>query len=114
MPSRSSTRSSRAPVPAHAHRQIEVDPGAELALDRPARSGADRFDHAAARADHDSLLRLGLDQDHRSDAHELRLAILDLLDLLDLDLDRMRDLLARARQDLLPDQLRQQLRPGLV
>src|SRR6478609_11207512 len=90
------------PMPADLHRQLQVDPRAKLALDRAARRHADRFDHLPARPDQDALLRLGLDQDHRLDPHEL-LAV--TVDVLDLDLDGVRDFLAGACQHLFSHEL---------
>ena len=56
----------------------------------------------AARADQDALLGLGLDPDRGAHGEQ---AVLALLDLLDLDLDGVRDLLAGAAQHLLADEL---------
>ena len=78
---------------------------------RAASSHADRLDHAPAAADQDALLRLGLDQHARASTRNLPSLLLDVLDL---DLDRVRNLLAGADQDLLAHQLGQQHRLGLV
>src|SRR5689334_18244508 len=59
------------PMPADLHRKLQVDPGAELALDRAAGRDADRLDHLSSCPDQDALLGIGLDQNHRLDAHEL-------------------------------------------
>src|SRR5690242_19379943 len=90
------------PMPPDLHRQLQVDPGAELALDGAAGRHADRLDHLAARPDQDALLGLGLDEDHGLDPHELLAAPVDVLDL---DLDGMRHFLARACQHLFAHEL---------
>ena len=74
---------------------------AELALELAPRGRPDRLDHPAAAPDHDPLLGLRLDPQQR--AHGEQVAA--LLDLLDLDLDRVRDLLARAGEHLLAHEL---------
>src|SRR3954449_10503808 len=92
-----------APPAPHAHRQLEVHAAAKLALELLARGRADRLDHPAAGADQDALLRLGLDPDEGADDRDLAAVV----DLVDLHLDRVRDLLERAAQHLLADELRQ-------
>src|SRR5581483_2782840 len=52
-----------APVLAHLHLEVQVDAGAELALQLAPRRGPDFPDHPAALADEDALLRRGLDPD---------------------------------------------------
>src|SRR6478752_4977093 len=87
-----------APPPApHAHRQLEVHAPAELALELLACGRPDGLDHPPARADQDPLLRLGLDPHERPDDRD----VAAIVDLVDLDLDRVRDLLEGAAQDLL-------------
>ena len=71
----------------------------------------DRLDHPPAGADQDALLRLGLDPHER--AHEGQ-AVLALLDLVDHDLDGVRDLLEGAPQHLLAHELGQQHLARLV
>ena len=87
-----------APVRPHLDLQVEVDLAAEKPLDLGPRAGADGLDHAAALADEDALLGLGLDDE---DSVHPR-----LLELFDLDADRVRHLLARERERLLADELR--------
>ena len=99
-----------APRAAHADREVEVHARAELALELAPRRDADRLDHAAVGADQDALLGLGLDH---SSARTITSSLL-LDDLVDLHLDRVRDLLARAVQDLLAHQLGQHHALGLV
>src|SRR4051812_28192937 len=91
-----------APAAAHAHDQVEVDPGPEVALELLARGGPDRADHLAAGADEDALLRLGL---HPRAGVDDREVVARVVDLLDDDLDRVRDLLEGPAQDLLADEL---------
>src|SRR6185503_11083513 len=86
-----------APVRPHLDLQLEIDVVAEKTLDLGPRAGADRPDHAAALADEDALLRLGLDEHDRVHA--------PLVELLDLDPDRVRNLLPRVRERLLADEL---------
>ena len=62
-------------------------------------------------ADQDPLLGLGLGPDLGLDLGE---AVVPLLDLVDLDLDRVGQLLAGAAQDLLADQLGEQHLARLV
>src|SRR3954453_22219019 len=92
------------PALADAHPQVEEDAAAEQRLHLLARALADVADHAPALADEDSLLRLGLGPRVREDCDE---SILALADLVDLDLDRVGDLVVRAVQDLLAHNLRQ-------
>ena len=99
-----------APRPAHADRQVEVHAHADRVLELAARRGPDRLDHRAAAADEDALLGLGLDPQQRVDLDE----VVALDDLVDLDLDRVRDLLARAVQHLLAHELGQPHVLGLV
>ena len=95
-----------APAAAHAHRELEVHARAELALELAPRGGADRLDHPPAGADEDALLRLGLDP-HAARGPTVR-SSRALLELLDDDLDGVRDLLEGAPQDLLADELGEQ------
>ena len=74
----------------------------QLALELLARGAADRLDRLPARADEDALLGVGLRPD--GGAHE-RQPVGALLDLLDLDLDGVRHLLAGAPQHLLAHEL---------
>ena len=99
-----------APGAADADREVEVHVLGQLALDLLAGGGADGLDHAAVVADQDALLGLGLDPHRGADGERA----LELLDLLDLDLDAVRDLLTRAQQDLLAHQLGQHHVLGLV
>ena len=85
---------------AHADRLLELAAGRR----------ADRLDHRAAAADEDALLGLGLDPQQRVDLDE----VVALDDLVDLDLDRVRDLLARAVQHLLAHELGQPHVLGLI
>src|SRR5689334_14130697 len=68
-----------APGSADADGELEVDAGAELALQLLAGGRADRLDHAPAGADQDALLRLGLDPDDRAHGDQVRAPLLDLL-----------------------------------
>ena len=79
-------------------------------LELAAGGGPDRLDHRAAAADEDALLGLGLDPQQRVDLDE----VVALDDLVDLDLDRVRDLLAGAVQHLLAHQLGEPHVLGLV
>ena len=79
---------------------------AEQRLDLGPGAGADLADHRAPLADEDLLLRLGLDEHER--AQEL------LLELVELDRDRVRHLVARQLQRLLADQLGDPLLARLV
>ena len=75
-----------------------MDLGAEVALELFAGGGADGADHLAAGADEDALLGLGLHPGlGEDDGQALALGV----DLLDDDLDGVRDLLERPAQDLL-------------
>ena len=65
---------------------------------------------AAAAADHDALLGLGLHPQQRADGDQ----VAAVLDLLDVDLDRVRDLLAGAGEHLLAHELGEQDGLGLV
>ena len=77
---------------------------AELALELGAGGGADLLDLRAAGADQDRLLGLGLGPDlGRTSVRPSSRSV----DLVDLDLDRVGQLLAGAAQDLLADQLGQ-------
>ena len=78
--------------------QLEEDPATEQALDLGPRANADLLHHRAAAADEDLLLRLGLDE-HVGAGGSLR-------QLLDLDRDRVRDLLSRQLESLLAHELR--------
>src|SRR3954452_24171468 len=93
-----------APAAAHAHAQVEEDLAPQQRFHLLAGRGADRADHLAALAHQDPLLRLGLGPRVRGHADQ---AVLALLQLVDLDLDRVRDLVVRAVQDLLADDLRE-------
>src|SRR4029079_7008625 len=77
--------------------QLEEHLVPEQVLDLRPRTRADLLHHGAALADHDLLLGLGLDEDRRP--HDL------VPELVDLDRDRVRDLLPREVQRLLADQL---------
>src|SRR3954447_26981640 len=79
-----------APAPADPHGQLEMHLGAELALELLARRGADRADHVAALADEDALLGLRLDPHVGADDEQVAGALLELVDE---DLDRVRNLL---------------------
>src|SRR5437764_777751 len=77
--------------------ELEEDLPAEQRLDLRTGARADLLDHRAAPTDHDLLLGLGLDENGRVD---------DLLgQLVDLDRDRVRNLVASELEGLLPDQL---------
>jgi hypothetical protein len=78
----------------------------EERLDLRPRPGADLADHRALLADEDLLLRLGLDE--QEGAQEL------VVELVDLDGDRVRHLVARQLERLLPDQLDDALLARLV
>src|SRR6478736_4220616 len=56
------------PAGAHAHPGFEEDLGAEQALHLFARAGTDLAQARTALADHDRLLAVALDPDHRADA----------------------------------------------
>ena len=94
-----------APVLANPDLEVEEDAAAELALELGAGRRADLLDLAAARADQDPLLGLGLRPDVGVDLDDPVLAVGDLGDL---DLDRVGQLVAGATQDLLADQLGEQ------
>ena len=75
----------------------------------------DRLDHLAAGADQDPLLGLGLGQDHRLDPDQIGIAQGPaVFDRLDLHLDRVRHLLAGAREHLLAHELGEPHVFGLV
>src|SRR5207237_75936 len=79
--------------------ELEEDRVAEDELDLRPGAGADLLDDRAPPADHDLFLRFGLDEQRRAD---------DLLrQLVDLDRDRMRHLVARQLERLFTDQLRE-------
>src|SRR4029079_2001297 len=81
------------PLGPRLHLQLEEDRMPEDELDLRARTGADLLHDRAALADDDLLLRLGLDKDRRAD---------DLVgQLLDLDRERVRHLLAGHLERLL-------------
>jgi hypothetical protein len=81
-----------------------VHAAADQRLDLLPRRGADRAHHAAALADQDRFLRLRLGPDPRVDEQQ---AVFPLVDVVDLDLDRVRELLAGALEHLLADELGQ-------
>src|SRR5581483_7187097 len=85
------------PPLADPHLEVEEDSRAELALQLRAGGRADLLDLAAARADQDRLLRLGLRPDVRPDLDHAALTVGDLSHL---NLDRVRQLVARAPQHL--------------
>ena len=64
-----------APALAHPDLEVEVDAAAELALELRAGGGADLLDLAAARADQDPLLGLGLGPDLGADLDQAVLAL---------------------------------------
>src|SRR5437868_12523860 len=86
-----------APFRAGLDAELEEDPPPEERLDLGTGACADLAHHAARAADDDLLLRLGLDVDHRP--HR------PLDDLLDLDRDRVRQLVAGQLERLLADEL---------
>src|SRR3954470_7721789 len=92
------------PALAHPHPKAEEDAAAEQRLHLLAGAAADIADHAPSLPDQDPLLRLGLSPRMGQDGDE---SILALVDLVDLDLDCVRDLVVRPVQDLLADDLRQ-------
>ncbi len=73
-------------------------------IDAPRRH-PDRLHHLTAGADQDPLLRLGLDQDHGLDPDQIAVRAVRVLHRLDRNLDRVRNLLARAREHLLAHEL---------
>jgi hypothetical protein len=89
-----------APTLSDPNLEVEEDPGAQLALELAASRGADLAHHAPALADQDPLLGLAL-RPHPGPDHEQ--AVFALLELVDLDLHRVRQLLAGAEKHLLPD-----------
>src|SRR4029450_7118214 len=86
-----------APPRAHLHLEIEKNRMAEQRLDLGTRPRPDRAHHRATFPGEDLLLRIGLDVE--GGPHDL------LIHLLDLDGDRVRHLVARQLQRLLPDEL---------
>src|SRR5690349_2410356 len=90
------------PAVADTNLEVEVDLGAELGFQRAARSGPDLGDLASLLTDQDALLGLGLRPDLGDHCDQ---AIVAALYLLHRYLDRVRDLLAGAVEDLLADQL---------
>src|SRR5262249_37449088 len=99
------------PAAAHAHLKVEEDLAAQLALELLAGARADLLDLAAACADQDPLLGVGLGPD--LGAH-LNHAVGTLCHLLNLDLDGMWELVPGAAKDLLADQLSQQHLAGKI
>src|ERR1044072_8158542 len=91
-----------APVAADADLQLEVDLATQLRFQRAAGGGADLAALPPPLADQDSLLRLGLGPDLGADRGQ---AVLARRHLLDLDLDRVRDLVAGPVEDLLAAEL---------
>src|SRR5205085_7685769 len=100
-----------APGAAHAHGEVEVHLVSELALELAARGDADGLDHAPALADHDSLLRRGLDPDQRADHRE---PVARLVDVVEDDLYGVRELLEGPAQDGLADELGEQNTQRLI
>src|SRR5829696_734746 len=92
-----------APALAHAHVELEVDATFEEALDLLAGSRADGPHHLAPGTHQDALLRFGLRPHPRP--HDEQAIALVFLNLVDLDLHRVRHLLTRAEQHLLAHQL---------
>src|SRR5690242_10363810 len=91
-----------APALAHPHPKVEEDAAAEQRLHLLAGAAADVAHHAPAPADQNPLLRLGLRPGMGKDRDE---PVLALVDLVDLDLDCVRDLVVGPVQDLLADDL---------
>ena len=85
--------------------------GAELTFELGTRGAADRLDHAPVRADQDPLLRGALDPDEGAHPRD---ALPGMLDLFDHNLEGMWNLIARAANGGLPDQLAEQHALGLV
>src|SRR5437773_6896298 len=77
------------PFGQHLHVQLEVDAAAEQRGDLGAGRLAERFDRAPPFPNHDALLAVALDVDHRPNIYQLRA----LPELVDLDRDRVGQLL---------------------
>jgi hypothetical protein len=90
------------PTLTHAHAQVQENAAAEQRLHLLTRRATHVANHPAALADEDPLLRLGLGPRVRQHGYEPVLAFVDLVDL---DLDRVRDLVVSAMQDLLAHDL---------
>ena len=82
--------------------EIQEHVGIEVALELPARGGADLAHHPPTLADEDPLLGLRLDPDLGVDLDQ---AVVACLDPVDLHLDRVWNLLPRSAKDLLADEL---------
>src|SRR3954452_22409519 len=92
-----------APRSVYGNVQVEENARAEDRLQLDARLGADPFDHLAALADDDRLLRLALDDDGRVDLDEVLLFV--LFPTVDRDGRRVRQFLGGMRQQLLAHDL---------
>src|SRR5690606_41912489 len=88
------------PARFHLDEELQIDRAAEQLLEVQAGIGRDALDALAARADHDRLLAVAIDEDRRVDAAQLR----RLLEALDLDGAGVRQLVAELAKQLLADQ----------
>src|SRR5262245_15565258 len=93
----------RAPVAPHEHPQVQVDLDAEKALQLLPGEAPDALEHGPARADHDRLLRVVLDEDAGPRVETRGAGALG--QLLDADRAGVGDLLMGEPEDLLPDRL---------
>src|SRR5215467_13924153 len=91
------------PVPAHLHRQVQVDLDPEESLEIPARRRPDSLEHRPALTDEDTLLRVLLDEDPRSDIEAF--GVRALSDLVHAHCTCVRYLLVRQVKDLLANNL---------
>src|SRR3984893_4698469 len=101
----------------HAHVQVEEHAGAEESLELLARRRPDPLDHVAAPADHDRLLRLAVDDDRAIQPEDGLRGIGplgNLLEAIDDDRARKRDLGVRELEQLFPDDLGREEPLGLI
>ena len=94
-----------APLGLHADVEIEKHLVVEEPLELLARGRADPLDHVAALADHDRLLRLAVDHDRAVQPQDAGSAPLRLLEPVDDDGARERNLGVRELQQLFADDL---------
>src|SRR5215467_14319585 len=100
------------PVRFHLHPEVQEDLAPEQLLHLGPRPGADLLQHPSAPADDDPLLGVALDVDRRRDVDDV--GAVPGLDVVDHHGHRVRDLLRQQLEHLLPDQLRDRKRLGLV
>src|SRR5208282_2346613 len=87
------------PVAIDLHQQLEENLPAEDLFELDARGGADFLEHAAAGADHDSLVRFAIDNDGRGDLDELFFFV--LAECLDRNCGRKRNLALQFEEKFL-------------